>query len=220
MKKLILFVLLFASIGASAQNQDANPYGGIYYNDNSNYRMSGANGLPRTDHANIDTLTNVLKGDLRFDTLNAVVVVYDGTAWVSQNNTGNCACIKEASLTIATADVLTLNSAPIEIVAAPGAGFAIEVLSANVSMTYNSSAYATNTNIIVKTNGATDEQYGAGVLNATVDMQKKLQEITTTTATDTQIIENASIQASVRTGNPTAGNSDIKVYLTYRIIEL
>jgi len=87
-------------------------------------------------------------------------------------------------------------------------------------MTYNSSAYATNTNIIVKTNGATDEQYGAGVLNATVDMQKKLQEITTTTATDTQIIENASIQASVRTGNPTAGNSDIKVYLTYRIIEL
>jgi len=84
MKNLILFVLLFASIGASAQNQDANPYGGIYYNDNSNYRMSGANGLPRTDHANIDTLTNVLKGDLRFDTLNAVVVVYDGTAWVSQ----------------------------------------------------------------------------------------------------------------------------------------
>ena len=89
MKNLILFVLLFASIGASAQNQDANPYGGIYYNDNSNYRMSGANGLPRTDHANIDTLTNVLKGDLRFDTLNAVVVVYNGTAWVNLEGGGN-----------------------------------------------------------------------------------------------------------------------------------
>ena len=89
MRKLILFVLLIASFGATAQNQDVNPYGGIYYNDHSNYRMYGANGLPRTDHANLDTLTNVLKGDLRFDTLNAVVVVYNGTAWVNLPSGGN-----------------------------------------------------------------------------------------------------------------------------------
>jgi len=89
MRKLIIFVLLIASFGATAQNQDVNPYGGIYYNDHSNYRMYGANGLPRTDHANLDTLTNVLKGDLRFDTLNAVVVVYNGTAWVDLDSDGN-----------------------------------------------------------------------------------------------------------------------------------
>ena len=89
MRKLILFVLLLSSFGATAQNQDVNPYGGIYYNDHSNYRMSGSNGIPRTDHANLDTLTNVLKGDLRFDTLNAVVVVYNGTAWVNLPSGGN-----------------------------------------------------------------------------------------------------------------------------------
>lgn len=87
----VLFALALScfAVAAFAQNQDVNPYGGIYYNDHSNYRMSGANGLPRTDRANIDTLTNVLKGDLRFDTLNSVVVVYDGTAWVNLEGGGN-----------------------------------------------------------------------------------------------------------------------------------
>ena len=87
----VLFALALScfAVAAFAQNQDVNPYGGIYYNDHSNYRMSGANGLPRTDRANIDTLTNVLKGDLRFDTLNAVVVVYDGAAWVNIPTGGN-----------------------------------------------------------------------------------------------------------------------------------
>jgi hypothetical protein len=102
----------------------------------------------------------------------------------------------------------------------PGAGYAIEVISANVLMTYNTTAYATNTNIIIKNSGATDEQFGAAILNATVNMQKKLQEVTTSTATDTQIIENTSLQVSVKTGNPTAGDSDITIYVTYRIIEL
>lgn len=81
--------LVFFAMAATAQNQDANPYGGIYYNDHSNYRMYGANGLPRTDHTNLDTLTNVLKGDLRFDTLNSVVVVYDGTAWVDLSSSSS-----------------------------------------------------------------------------------------------------------------------------------
>lgn len=98
-KVLIGFIAIMAlccfAVASFAQNQDANPYGGIYYNDHQNYRMYGANGLPRTDHANLDTLTNVLKGDLRFDTLNSVVVVYDGTDWVDilsgslWSNTGN-----------------------------------------------------------------------------------------------------------------------------------
>ena len=103
MKKLILFVLLIASFGASAQNQDVNPYGGVYYNDHSNYRMAGANGLPRTDHTNLDTLTNVLKGDLRFDTINAVVVVYNGTTWVDLTSSGGSAStitLDDASLVV------------------------------------------------------------------------------------------------------------------------
>jgi hypothetical protein len=156
--------------------------------------------------------TDIYKGELFYNQA-------DGVLWTRGDS--GIECIQgTAKLTIASADVLTLNSTPLTIVAATGVGTAIEVISANVLMTYNTTAYATNTNIIIKNSGATDEQFGAAILNATVNMQKKLQEVTTSTATDTQIIENTSLQVSVRTGNPTAGDSDIAVYITYRIITL
>jgi hypothetical protein len=128
--------------------------------------------------------------------------------------------ILEASVTIASADVLQLNSTPIEIVAAPGAGYAIEVVSASVKIDFNSAAYATNTAIQLIVNGATTAQYGGGILNATVATTKKLPEISTSSSTTTQLITNAALQVSTLIGNPTAGDSDITVYITYRIIML
>jgi hypothetical protein len=221
MRKLILFVLLIASIGATAQNQDVNPYGGIYYNDHSNYRMYGANGLPRTDHANIDTLTNVLKGDLRFDTLNAVVVVYDGTAWVDLAfSYSNSAIVRDASLTIVTADVLHLNTTPIEIVSAPGAGYAIEVISASMKMVYNSATYATNTSLELLTAGATNSQASTVIKNSASTIRRFADATTLASATATQLVDNAALNVTVASGDPTAGDSDITVYVTYRIITL
>ena len=144
-----------------------------------------------------------------------------GDNWVSSPFTGTGgAIIKEASLTIASADVLTLNSTPITIVPAQGAGTVIEVLSAFVSIDFNTTAYATNTFIQLIVNGATTAQYGGGILNATVATTKKLPEISTTSSTTTQLITNAALQVSTLIGNPTAGDSDITVYVTYRIIEL
>jgi hypothetical protein len=221
MKNIILFILLIASFGASAQNQDVNPYGGKYYNDHSNYRMAGANGLPRTDHTNLDTLTNVLKGDLRFDTLNSVGVIYDGTAWVDLAwSYSNSAILRQASLTITTAQVLALNSTPLTIVAAPSAGYAIEVISATFKMVYATTQYATNFNIQLITYGANVEQAEVSSLNASVSTIRALDISSTNAPTATQILENAALNVTVETGNPTAGDSDITVYVTYRIITL
>jgi len=125
--------------------------------------------------------------------------------------------VKSASLTIASADVLTLNTTPLTIVPAVS-GKAIEVISASVKIDFNSAAYATNTNIALTTSGATTEQYGAAILNATVSTHKKLQEVTSTTATTTQMIVNADLQVTVKTGDPTAGDSDIEVFVLYREI--
>jgi hypothetical protein len=131
-----------------------------------------------------------------------------------------CVCVKSTSLTIATADVLTLNSAPIEIVAAPGAGFAIEVLSATMKMVYNSATYATNTIIELSNTGADIKQFDGDLLGATVSKIGLINRDYRPTSGQTQIIENAALNVTVGTGNPTAGDSDIKVYVTYRIIEL
>lgn len=128
--------------------------------------------------------------------------------------------ILEASVTIASADVLQLNSTPIEIIAAPGAGFAIEVISASVKVDFNSSAYATNIDINVVASGATQSQYQGNILEATVPTNRNLTPTTGLIASDTQIAENAALYVSVGTGNPTAGNSDITVYVTARKITL
>jgi len=125
--------------------------------------------------------------------------------------------IKEASLTIATADVLTLNSVPIEIVAAPGAGFAIEVLSASMKIVFNSVAYATNTDIDLKINTLSDGLF-------TTDISQNASIITNLedagSSGSATSVENEALMVSVRSGNPTAGDSDIKIYVTYRIITL
>jgi len=122
------------------------------------------------------------------------------------------------SLTIASADVLTLNSVPIEIVATPGVGYAIEVISVSMKIVYVSVAYATNTTLQLITSGAGIAQMQGNLLGATVSKVGRLATINTPTAGTTQIIENAALNVTVATGDPIAGDSDITVYVLYRII--
>ena len=128
--------------------------------------------------------------------------------------------ILEASVTIASADVLILNTTPIEIVAAPGAGFAIEVFNTVVSINFNTTPYATNIQLQLVNPSASNALFAQNALDASVATRRFLIQQSPIGATDTQILENASLQVSVKTGNPTAGDSDITVYVTYRIITL
>lgn len=126
--------------------------------------------------------------------------------------------IRCASLTIASADVLQLNSTPQTIVAAQGSGTVIEVVSAFVKIDFNSAAYATNTDINVVCSGATQSQFKDNVLAASVSTVRKLLPTSGLSATDTQLISNASLLVSVGTGDPTTGDSDIEVFVLYRVI--
>ena len=127
------------------------------------------------------------------------------------------------SLVIPTASVLTLFATPIEIVAAPGVGYAIDVISATAKITYNSVAYATNTVLNLIYDGSTQavlELAGASpFLAATSTLHGKFFGRNFSNASN-QIIENAAVKVSVQTGNPTAGDSGIKVYVQYRIITI
>jgi hypothetical protein len=124
------------------------------------------------------------------------------------------------SLTIASADVLQLNSTPLTIVSAPGAGYAIEVLSTSINLTYNSAAYATNTTIQVESNGATTPQFRLlNGINQTISSHRSLGRYVSAN-TETQIIENADLMVTVASGDPTAGDSDIEILVLYRIISV
>jgi hypothetical protein len=154
--------------------------------------------------------TDIYKGELFFNQA-------DGVLW-SRDDNGVVCLGGSASLTIASADVLTLNSTPITIVGAV-AGYAIEVISASVNVDFNTTPYATNTTILLITNGATDSQFrGGGLLNSSVSNIRIFESNVVSTSTTTQIIENAALTVKVNTGDPTAGDSDITVYVKYRLI--
>jgi len=157
--------------------------------------------------------TDIYKGELFYNQA-------DGVLWTRGDS--GIECIQgTAKLTIASADVLTLNTTPIEIVAAPGAGYAIEVISAFVSIDFNSAAYTTSTEIQLFSTGATESQNKGTVLNATVTAIRPLNPNTAILgATDTILIDNAALTVKSAAANPTTGDSDITVYVTYRIITL
>lgn len=127
--------------------------------------------------------------------------------------------IRCGSVTIPTAQVLTLNTVPVEIVAAPGAGYAIEVISGVSSIVYNSVTYATNTTIGLISAGADDSQYELDFLAATIT-KKNVLSPNLSSNNRTQMLENTALNVTVQTGDPTAGDSDITVYVTYRLIEI
>lgn len=123
-----------------------------------------------------------------------------------------------ATLTIPTASVLTLNASPLTIVAAPGSGKYIEVISATSQITYVAAAYATNTTLQLICNGADVAQVqDTAILISTVTKNTKFQQVTAATAGQTQIIANTALQVKVATGNPVTGDSDITVTVIYAI---
>ena len=154
--------------------------------------------------------TDIYKGELFFNQA-------DGVLWSRDDNGVNCLG-GSVALTIASADVLTLNTTPITIVGAVS-GYAIEVVSASLKIDYNTTAYATNTTLTLTTSGATEAQADNSI-DATVARVGKFRHRSTSgsLSTTTQLIVNADLQVSVDTGNPTAGDSDITVFVNYRLI--
>lgn len=123
-----------------------------------------------------------------------------------------------ASLTIASADVLQLNSTPLTIVSAV-AGKVISVLDFSMSQVYGTTPYATNTNLAVKCSGADAGQMQmSAVLAHTISGNWGNWTKLTASTAQTQLIENADLQVYVPTGDPTAGDSDIEVFVLYRLI--
>ena len=154
--------------------------------------------------------TDIYKGELFFNQA-------DGVLW-SRDDSGVICLGGSASLTIANADVLTLNTTPLTIVGAVS-GYAIEVVSASVKIDNPSAAYATNVGLELICSGATERQAVSNTaLNASVTSVRRLGLDSTVAAADTQLIANADLLVQVPTGDPTGGDADITVFVNYRLI--
>jgi len=124
--------------------------------------------------------------------------------------------LKRAQVTLTTAQVLALNSTPIEVVAGI-TGKEIQVVNASMHLQYNTTAYATNTNMVLKASSAAAADIQARVgINETSDSLGSFDLL----STNLNIVTGDALVVSVDGGNPTAGDSDIVVDVLYRITDL
>lgn len=122
--------------------------------------------------------------------------------------------MKIASVTIETASVLTGNSVPVDIVAAPGAGYVIVPVKFFIFLDYNSVAYATNTTFRFEINGVAVSATNTTILPGVADRYTTMEPVDYDTTTD---LKNAALKFEVQTGDPTAGNSPLKIVCLYTV---
>lgn len=170
----------------------------------------------------LDPITTLLDADL----LHIVTANIDKTITVANfrtalNGTGS-ETIYKAELDITSAQILALFSTPLLFIAAPDAGYYIEVLSFSclTPATIYDTPYDTNITPAVYTDTATKYQYTIpNVLNATVYRNLKGGLIAVNGATETQHISGKAVYIKVDAGNPLNGTFDIKCFATYRIVQ-
>lgn len=165
------------------------------------------------------------------DTYYGVVFTLDGDAnkvvfedAVAQANSNNgCVCIESVRVVIPSAEVLALFTTPKEIIPAQGAGTLIEPMSVIGKMYNNTTPYVMNVGFAISANGASKAIcYSDKFINTVTSSPSyhKFELLQPTIISNTNLIENAAIEAKVAVGNPTGGDGDIEIFATYRVITL
>lgn len=183
--------------------------------DTANWAISGGFISPVnfTNKLNVDTArfagniypdgsgVNIGRSGAKFDTVFANVVV------------SVCQCVQTAQVTIPTAEVLTLFTTPKPFGIVVPSGFVAVPISAQLKATYNSVPYATNIALEIGYTGVKTLFNGSLNFNGNRFQNLELE-------TDGALVAASDIEVRVNSGNPTAGNSDITIYLTYTLVEL
>lgn len=130
--------------------------------------------------------------------------------------------VQEVSISITSANVLSLNTTPIELVASPGAGKYLEVVSATVYIEYNSSAYDTNIKLLIRSSDADVAQFedSSALISTITKSCKFIPNTIAATSAQTFLTENKGLEVLVDSGDPDNGDSDIKIKLLYRVVTI
>ena len=123
-------------------------------------------------------------------------------------------------VSIAAPAVRTLASSPVTLVAAPGAGFAIEVISNSNRLNFTAPVFATNQPIQIQTDTATLPQFiNLNILLSTVSTFQRGLQFTTFGFDQILLVANKPLEVNIPF-DLASGGSSLDVYVMYRIIAL
>lgn len=119
-----------------------------------------------------------------------------------------------AEVAVTSAELLALFTTPKELVAAPGAGYVLEFISAVFILDYGTATYATNGNLTIAhdTTAVSDALAEGDFLFKTADSMSVVQAL----SADVILAENKAINLTLATGNPATGDGVVRVKVAYR----
>ena len=125
--------------------------------------------------------------------------------------------VQYKSVPVSSAEILALFATPKELVAAPGAGFVLELLSAVLTLDFNTAAYANNGILSIRETNAAGTAHSetlvlANFLAGVADELRTLQP-----AAGHDLVEDTPMVLSVATGETDTGDSPITVRVAYRV---
>lgn len=124
---------------------------------------------------------------------------------------------KRVKLNIPSAEVLALNSTPKAFGITVPAGYYIQPLSLQFRGIFNSSPYSSNTDLELRYVGATT--LIADMAGLITFASNTVQNVLLNAAFN-NVIVGADLEITETTGNPSGGDSDIDLYLTYMLIAI
>lgn len=135
---------------------------------------------------------------------------------VSDQLSGSVTNLFVAEVTLSAADILAGYSIPKQIIAAPGAGIGIDIISAACFLDYGTSDYVASTNkLLLRYNGETTGlfEWSNAFIESSADVLHK-----GVISANVVIKLNTKVEAVIQNANPTAGDSTMKFFILYRKI--
>lgn len=146
------------------------------------------------------------------------VDLIDSVPNIADDVGGSPANILQGSRLFTVAEIKTLSSSPIDVIAAPGVNKGIEIIQASFQTIGGTTAYTGFTQFELITVGASKGQIVNIVMLQSIVLRTGIQVPFNINGTgNTQVIANTKVQALVRGGNPATGDFDMLVDFLYRI---
>jgi len=131
-----------------------------------------------------------------------------------------CQCVQVAKLFITAAEVQALSTSPKPFGITVPAGYYVQPLALNMRATYGTTPFATSTVLGVGASGGSSVFFALDILGFTADTWVTIPVLDGIAGEQTLEAGSDFVAVVVGGVEPTAGDSDITLYMTYTLIEI